>query len=190
MTRTDTPFPAGRTGTGLAGAIGSRRSAASAVTRSLAKQHPAGSGASSCASAWPSRMLACARSWPPMAWAGRCRQGTRAPGRWCRPGTAWAARCQPRMKGGRWYSDPDEAQQARTCVFLSQAESGRPRPGTVISARQHARELSPLPPGQDPGPVASIRYREGQPRRGITSLMKTDDHVDRAMFMSSSGNPG
>jgi len=73
--------------------------------------------------------------------------------------------------------------------FRQRSQDGR---GLELSFRpgRHARELSPLPPGQDPGPAASIRYREGQPRRGITSLMRTDDHVDRAMFMSSSGNPG
>ena len=50
-------------------------------------------------------------------------------------------------------------------------------------------------PGSGSGAAGSdmclpFAHREGQPGRGITSLMRTDDHVDRAMFMSSSGNPG
>ena len=69
------------------------------------------------------------------------------------------------------------------------AADGRGLELSLRSGRQ-ARELSPLPPGQDPGPAASIRYRQSQPRRGTTSLMSADDHFDRAMFMSSSGSPG
>jgi len=42
------------------------------------------------------------------------------------------------------------------------------------------RRVSPLPPGQDPGPTASIRYRLSQPRRGTTSVTNAGDHDDLA----------
>jgi hypothetical protein len=122
----DAPFRAGRTAI-AALQVPERRG--QAATQSLAKQRPAGFGASSCAAAswpcaiaWPRRMPAGARSWPPTAGAGRRHQGMRAPRRWWRLGMAWAGRCHRRMKaGGRWYPDQNQAQQTRTCAFFSQA---------------------------------------------------------------------
>ena len=103
------------------------------IRGSLAKRRLMGFGASSCAAAsWrcaicrPRRVPACARSRPPMTWAGRCRQGVVAAGRQGCPDMAWAGRCRrgwERPAGSAL--DPDEAQQARTRVFLSQAGSGR-----------------------------------------------------------------
>ena len=169
----------------LARRIERREISISSARDGLATRRLAGFGASSCAAAaWPcaicrpGRVPAYARGRPPMAWAGRSRQGMRAAGREC--------------------LDPDEAQQARTCVFLrrrgqgdGEAEvqtrmpadpehTGRQPPAAAIMARWQAAGLSPLPLGQDPGPAASIRYRLSQPRRGITSVTGTSGRRDRA----------
>jgi len=58
-------------------------------------------------------------------------------------------------------------------VFLS-------RMGQGAVAQWQAAKLSTVPPGQDPGLAAPIRYRQSQPRRGIMSVMGTSDRDDRS----------
>jgi len=50
--------------------------------------------------------------------------------------------------------------------------------------------VSPPPPGQDPGPAASIRHRHRQPGRGITSVVGTHDRDGRIDAHELSDRPG
>jgi hypothetical protein len=113
---------------------------------------------------------ACARWWPCMASAGWCRRGTSA--------AEWVV------------LDPDEVQQARTCVFLSQS-AGAVSPLAVaeFAVAGTLRPVAGSPvtatagPGSWPGSVD--REPLSQPRRGIASVMGT-----APMRTSSSGSPG
>jgi hypothetical protein len=65
-----------------------------------------------------------------------------------------------------------------------------PPVGLVEQQSAGTARPSPLPPAQDPGPAASVRYRLSQPRRGIASVMGTNDHVTAPMRTNSSDSPG
>jgi hypothetical protein len=83
--------------------------------------------------------------------------------------------------GHRWVSDSRNTRRRRARILTDAGQGGRQLlAAAVVGARRQAPGLSPPPPGQDPGPAASVRYRLNQPRRGVVSVMGTNGHDDRA----------